>query len=362
MVRTSIDGLLRLLILLLLLVMPGFAADYPAPQEGDFTAKDFKFKSGEMLAELRLHYATIGAARRDGRGQVRNAVLILHGTGGSGKQFLQPQFAGELFAPGQPLDAARFYIILPDNIGHGQSSKPSDGLHMRFPHYDYDDMVAAQHLLLTEGLGVQHVRLIFGTSMGCMHSLVWGETYPEFMDALMPMACQAVQIAGRNRFWRQAVMQAIRLDPGWNGGEYKEEPLGALRTAQYLLAIAGSAPLLWQGLYPTRQDADKLVDAQEARIKMLDANDLLYQVDASRNYNPEPGLEKIRAPLRWINSADDFINPPELVTPEHDVRRIAHGKFHLIEATDQTHGHGTHTWAVFWKQYLVGLLRETEGK
>ena len=362
MVRTLIDVLLRRFVVLLLLALPGFAADYPAPKEGDFTTKNFKFKSGEMLAELRLHYATIGAPRWDGRGQVTNALLILHGTGGSGKQFLQPQFAGELFGPGQPLDATRYYIILPDNIGQGGSSKPSDGLHMRFPHYDYDDMVTAQHLLLTEGLGVQHVRLIFGTSMGCMHSLVWGETYPEFMDALMPMACQAVEIAGRNRFWRDAVMQAIRLDPGWNGGEYQEEPSGALRTAQYLLAIAGSAPVLWQRLYPTREDADKLVDAQEIRLKGLDANDLLYQLDASRNYNAEPGLEKIRAPLMWINSADDFINPPELVTPERDVRRIAHGKFHLLEATDQTHGHGTHTWAVFWKQYLVELLRESEGK
>jgi len=365
MVRTFIDVievLLGLLSGLLLLALPALAADYPAPTEGDFTTKDFKFKSGEMLAELRLHYATIGAARRDGRGQVTNALLILHGTGGSGKQFLQPQFAGELFGPGQPLDATRYYIILPDSIGQGRSSKPSDGLHMRFPHYDYDDMVAAQHLLLTAGLGVQHVRLILGTSMGCMHSLVWGETYPEFMDALMPMACQAVAIVGRNRFWRDAVMQAIRLDPGWNGGEYKEEPIGALRTAQYLLAIAGSAPLLWQRLYPTREDADKLVDAQELRLKELDANDLLYQIDASRNYNAEPGLDKIRAPLMWINSADDFINPPELVTPERDVRRIAHGTFHLTEATDQTHGHGTHTWAVFWKQNLVALLRESEGK
>jgi homoserine O-acetyltransferase len=362
MARTSIEVLLRFLILLLLLAVSGFAADYPAPKEEDFTTKDFKFKSGEMLAELRLHYATIGAARRDGRGQVSNAVLILHGTGGSGKQFLQPQFAGELFGPGQPLDAARYYIILPDNIGHGRSSKPSDGLHMRFPHYDYDDMVAAEHLLLTAGLGVQHVRLIFGTSMGCMHSLLWGETYPEFMDALMAMACQAVEIAGRNRFWRDALMQAIRLDPGWNGGEYKEEPVGGLRTAQYLLVLAGSAPLLWQRLYPTREDADKLVDAQEARIPALDANDLLYQVDASHTYNPQSGLEKIRVPLMWVNSADDFINPPELETPQRDVRRIAHGKFHLIEATEHTHGHGTHTWAVFWKPYLVELLRESEAK
>ena len=350
------------LALLLLLAVPCFAADYPAPKEGDFTVENFQFKSGERLAELRLHYNTIGSPHRDTRGQVNNAVLVLHGTGGSGKQFLQPQFADELYGSGQPLDATRYYIILPDNVGHGGSSKPSDGLHLRFPKYDYDDMVAAQHRLLTEGLGVQHLRLIFGTSMGCMHSFVWGETYPDFMDALMPMACRAERIAGRNRFWRDAIMNAIKLDPAWSQGEYREEPVTALRTAQYLLAIAGSAPLLWQRLYPTPEDADKLVDSQERRIKKLDANDLLYQVDSSRSYNPAPNLEKIRAPLMWINSTDDFINPPELTTPERDVKRIARGQFHLIRASDQTHGHGTHTWAVFWKQYLMQLLQDSEPK
>ena len=348
--------------LLLLLAISCVAESYPTPKEGDFRARDFAFKSGERLAELRLHYTTIGAPQRDSHGQITNAVLILHGTGGSGKQFLQPQFADELFGPGQPLDAARFYIILPDNIGHGRSSKPGDGLHMRFPKYDYDDMVAAQHLLLTQSLGVEHLRLIFGTSMGCMHSFVWAETYPDFMDALMPMACQAVAISGRNRFWRNAVVKAITLDPEWNGGEYKQEPIGALRTAQYLLAIAGSAPLLWQRLYPTREDADKLVDTQEARIKTLDANDLLYQVNSSRNYDPSPSLEKIRAPLMWINTTDDFINPPELATPGRDVKRIAHGQFHLLQASDQTHGHGTHTWAIFWKEYLIQVLNETQAK
>ncbi len=348
--------------LLLLLAVSCLAQNYPAPKEGDFTTKDFRFQSGETLPALRLHYTTIGAPQRGARGQITNAVLILHGTGGSGKQFLQPQFVGELFGPGQPLDAARYYIILPDNIGHGRSSKPSDGLHMRFPKYDYDDMVAAQHRLLTEGLGVEHLRLIFGTSMGCMHSFVWAETYPDFMDALMPMACQAVAITGRNRFWRDAVMNAIQRDPGWNNGEYKQEPTTALRTAQYLLAIAGSAPLLWQRLYPTREDADKLVDAQEARIQALDANDLLYQISSSRNYDPSPRLEKIRALLMWINSADDFINPPELTTPERDVKRIKGGQFYLIPASDQTHGHGTHTWAIFWKQYLLQLLKDSEPK
>jgi homoserine O-acetyltransferase/O-succinyltransferase len=342
-----------------LLAVSCVAAEYPAPKEGDFTARNFKFKSGETLSDLRLHYATIGTPERDARGRVSNAVLILHGTGGSWKQFTQPQFANELYGPGQPLDAKRYYIVIPDNIGHGGSSKPSDGMRMRFPHYDYDDMVAAQHLLLTEGLGVGHLRLIFGTSMGCMHSFVWGETYPDFMDALMPMACQTVQIAGRNRFWRDAVMQAIKLDPSWHNGEYKEQPVAGLRAAQYLLAIAGSAPLLWQRLYPTRDDADKFVDAQESRIKTLEANDLLYQVASSRHYNPSPDLEKIGAPLMWINSTDDFINPPELTTPESEVKRIPRGKFHLIQGSADTHGHGTHTWAVFWKDRLLQLLDES---
>src|ERR1051325_360367 len=275
-------------------------------KEGDYVAKDFKFRSGETLAELKLHYRTLGTPQRDAQGRVTNAVLILHGTGGSGAQFLSPQFANELYGAGQPLDVAKYFVILPDGIGHGKSSKPSDGMHAHFPSYDYDDMVAAHHLLLTRGLGVEHLRLIFGTSMGCMHSFVWGETYPEFMDALMPMACQTVQIAGRNRFWRDAVMQGIKLDPAWNNGEYTKQPIGGLRTAVYLLALAGSAPLYWQKQYPTRDDADKFVDAQEPRIKNLDANDLLYQVAASRNYNPSPNLEKIRAPLVWINSTDDF--------------------------------------------------------
>jgi len=350
------------LIAICLITASCFAADYPAPIEGDFTSKNFNFKSGEVLPELRLHYATLGSPKRDSRGQVTNAVLILHGTGGSWKQFTQPQFADQLFGPGQPLDAARYYIIIPDNVGHGGSSKPSNGLHMRFPRYDYDDMVAAQHLLLTEALKVNHLRLIFGTSMGCMHSFVWAETYPDFMDALMPMACQTVQIAGRNRFWRDAVMQGIKLDPAWNNGDYTQQPIGGLRTAVYLLAIAGSAPLYWQKQYPTRDDADKYVDAQESRIKNLDANDLLYQVAASRNYNPSPNLEKIRAPLVWINSTDDFINPPELGIPERDIKRIPHGQFHLIQATTETRGHGTHTWAVFWKEYMVQLLNNTGAK
>lgn len=330
------------------------------PTEGDFVAHNFKFHSGEQLPEMRLHYRTLGQPARDANGHITNAVLLLHGTGGSGAQFLATQFADELFGSGQPLNLARYYVIAPDGIGHGQSAKPSDGMHAHFPSYDYDDMVAAQHLLLTEGLGIQHLRLIFGTSMGCMHSFVWGETYPAFMDALMPMACLPVQIAGRNRVWRKMVMDAIRNDPDWKDGEYKEEPKRALRTAQDLLAIAGSAPVVMQKRLPTRDDADHYVaDSVESRIAALDANDLLYQVNASRNYDPSPHLEDIVAPVMWINSADDFINPPELGIAEKLSMRLKHGTFLLLPISENTHGHGTHTWAVAWKQYLIQILNQT---
>jgi len=329
-----------------------------AVAESDYVAHDFQFKSGEKLAELRLHYRTLGTPVRDNDGRIRNAVLILHGTGGSGAQFLQPQFAEELFGTGQLLDTNRYFIILPDGIGHGKSSKPSDGMHAHFPQYEYDDMVAAQHLLLTEGLGVQHLRLIFGTSMGCMHAFVWSETFPDFMDALMPMACLPVQIAGRNRVWRKMTMDAIREDPEWKGGGYSEEPKEALRTAQYLLTIAGSAPVLMQKTLPTRDAADKSVEDAEKRSESLDANDLLYQVNASRNYDPSPQLEKITAPVMWINSSDDFINPPELGIAERESKRLKNGTFILLREPEM-HGHGTHTWAVFWKQYLQQLLEKT---
>jgi homoserine O-acetyltransferase len=330
-----------------------------AVTEGDYVAHDFKFRSGEQLPELRLHYRTLGKLVRDVQGRSSNAVLILHGTGGSGAQFLALQFAGELFGPGQLLDINRYFIILPDGIGHGKSSKPSDGMHAHFPSYDYDDMVAAQHLLVTEGLGTQHLRLLMGTSMGCMHGFVWGETYPDFADALMPMACLPVQIAGRNRVWRKMLMDAIRKDPAWNGGEYKEEPQEGLRTAEDNLVVAGSAPLVMQKALPTRGAADKYVEDAEKRASMLDANDLLYQVNASRNYDPSAQLAKITAAVMWINSADDFINPPELGIAERESKRLKKGTFVLLPISEQTHGHGTHTWAVAWKDYLKELLDET---
>ena len=347
---------------LALLVLPkvfGQATKYPVI-EGNFVAHNFKFRSGEQMAELRLHYRTLGQPARNAQGAVTNAVLMLHGTGGSGEQFLAPQFADELYGPGQPLDIKRYFIILPDGIGHGKSSKPSDGMHAHFPQYDYDDMVAAHHLLLTQGLGGQHLRLIFGTSMGCMHSFVWGETYPDFMDALMSMACLPVQIAGRNRLWRKMLMDAIRNDPDWKDGEYKEQPRQALRTAADLLTLAGSAPVVMQKTLPTQVAADKYAaDSVDRRIGELDANDLLYQVNASRNYDPSPNLEKIRAPVMWINSADDFINPPELGIAERESKRLKNGTFVLLPISDKTHGHGTHTWAAAWKEYLEQLLEKS---
>jgi homoserine O-acetyltransferase/O-succinyltransferase len=332
----------------------------PAPTEGDLVVKNFQFRSGETLPELRLHYTALGKPARDAQGRVTNAVLILHGTGGTGHQFLAPIFAGELFGPGQLLDAAHYYIILPDGIGHGKSSKPSDGLHARFPQYDYDDMVAAHHRLLTEGLGVNHLRLVMGTSMGCMHSFVWGETYADFMDALMPLACLPVQIAGRNRVWRKMVMDAIRNDPEWKGGEYSAEPHEALHTALDLLLIAGSAPFYMQRTLATRDAADKYLDDYfKTRLEGLDANDLLYQVNASRNYDPSPQLGKILAPVTYINSADDFINPPELGVAEREIKKVKNGRFVLLPISDETRGHGTHTRAAVWKQYLAELLEKT---
>jgi homoserine O-acetyltransferase len=337
------------------------AADMPAPQEGDFIVHDFVFMSGETLKDLRLHYTTLGKPVRDAHGRVTNAVLILHGTGGDGHQFLRPQFSGVLFGPGGLLDASKYFIILRDGIGHGKSSKPSDGLHAKFPHYDYDDMVAADYLLLTKGLHVNHLRLIMGTSMGCMHSFVWGETYPDFMDVLMPLACLPVQIAGRNRMWRKMTIDAIRNDPAWDGGEYKTQPLAGLRTAADFLVIAGSAPLLFQKNWPTRDMADAYLDQTiNHDLATLDANDFLYQVDSSRNYDPSAKLAKIKAPVMWVNSADDFINPPELGVAEKEVKLILRGKFVLIPISDQTHGHGTHTLAAVWKDYLAELLNETE--
>jgi homoserine O-acetyltransferase len=338
------------------------AASWPAVSEGDFVVTDFRFASGETLPQLRLHYRTLGKIHRDARGRVDNAVLIMHGTGGAGTQFLQDRFAGELFGAGQPLDATRYFIVLPDAIGHGRSSKPSDGLRMKFPRYDYDDMVSADYKLLTEKLGVDHLRLVMGTSMGGMHTWVWGEMYPDFMDALMPLASAPVQIAGRNRAMRKMLMDAIRDDPEWNHGDYAKQPRG-LVAAGYIILIMGSAPLQWQKEAPDRDSADRyLATRLETLLKDDDANDCLYQFDASRDYDPQPRLATIDAPLLAVNSADDEINPPELGILEREIGRVKHGRFVLLPTSAATHGHSTHTWAAVWKEHLVALLRESAPK
>ncbi|HET8535093.1 MAG TPA: alpha/beta fold hydrolase [Sphingomicrobium sp.] len=329
-------------------------------QEGDVLLKDFRFQSSETLPELRIHYTTLGQPHRNAAGEIDNAVMVLHGTGGTGQQFLRPQFADELYGPSQPLDIRKYWIILPDNIGHGKSSKPSDGLKMHFPKYDYADMVEAQHAML-QRLGITQMRLIMGTSMGCMHSFLWGEMYPTFARALMPLACEPIEIAGLNRMWRQMLIDAIEADPAWNGGNYTSEPTQALRTAESILVIAGGAPLYLQAQYPTREKATAYVRQTVTNgIKGLDANDMIYQFDSSRNYNPWPGLEKITAPLMWVNSADDFINPRNLPIPEQAVKRMTNARFRLIPESAETHGHGTHTWANFWKADLIELLKRSE--
>src|SRR5712691_3347958 len=296
--------------LLLFLAANARAADYPPPTEGDYTIRDFRFASGETLPELRIHYRTLGKIDKDAQGKTRNAVLIMHGTTGSGAQFIRPEFAGELFGKDQPLDATKFLIVLPDGIGHGKSSRPSDGLHAKFPHYGYIDMVVAQYRLLTQGLHVNHARLVMGTSMGGMHTWLWGEQHPQFMDALMALASLPTQVSGRNRVWRRLVIDAIRNDPAWQGGEYRTQP-PSLRTAIEMIWLVGSNPVLRQQEAPTRAQADQVIDGYvNERMKTEDANDILYAVDASHDYDPGPALEKIEAPLLAINSADDLINPP----------------------------------------------------
>lgn len=331
-------------------------AEGPPVVSGDWTVRDFGFASGETLPELKLHFRTIGTPRLDGQGVVRNAVLILHGTGGSGQQFLGPNFAGVLFGPGQLLDGARTYIILPDGIGHGGSSKPSDGLRARFPRYTYQDMIVAQHRLLTEHLGVNHLLLVIGTSMGGMHTWLWGESYAGFMDALVPLACVPTQIAGRNRVMRKMIADSIRQDAGWRNGEYTVQPQD-LVSALYVLLLMSSSPIQWQNAAPDRGAADRFLAEQlQRRLAGTDANDLLYQIEASRDYDPSPALETIKAPVVAINSADDVINPPELGLMEKLTVRVRSCRYVLIPTSDQTRGHGTHSWPVLWQEYLRELL------
>ncbi|HWX20216.1 MAG TPA: alpha/beta fold hydrolase [Candidatus Binatia bacterium] len=336
------------------------AADYPAPQAGDYLIRDFHFRSGENLPELRIHYRTVGTPQRDAQGLVRNAILVLHGTTGNGGNFIRREFAGELFSPGQILDATRYYIILPDGIGHGQSTKPSDGLHARFPHYGYRDMIEAQYRLVTEGLKVNHLRLVMGTSMGGMHTWLWGETHPDFMDALLPLASFPTQISGRNRVWRRMIIDAIRTDPGWQNGEYQTQPHG-LGVAAEVLYFMGNNPVQRQKEAPTLEQADKLLDASVAStLKTHDANDVLYALEASHDYDPGPGLQQIKAPLLAINFADDLINPPELGILQREIKRVPKGQALVMPMSDRTRGHGTHTLAAVWKKHLAKLLKQSK--
>jgi len=334
--------------------------ELPPITEADYVIKDFKFNSGETLPDLRIHYRTFGAPKKNARGITTNAVLIMHGTGGTGGQFIGRGFAGELFMPGQPLDATRYYIVLPDDIGHGKSSKPSDGLRAKFPRYGYQDMLTAEHALLTDGLGVNHLRLVMGTSMGGMHTWLWGERWPDFMDALMPLASAPGQISGRNRVWRRIVIDAIRNDPEWQGGNYSRQPQSA-RTAAEMLWLVSSNPLIRSRRAPTLAAADKEIDDYVANwVKNNDANDQLYALEASRDYDPGPDLEKIEAPLLAVNSADDLVNPPEIGILEKEITRVPHGRAVMIPLSDKTAGHGTHTLAAVWKSYLVELLRSSD--
>ena len=330
--------------------------------DGYVTLTNFHFGTGESLPQLKLHYLTLGTPHRNPAGHVDNAILLLHGTGGDAHSLLNPVFSDVLFGPGQPLDITKYFLILPDDIGHGESSKPSDGLHAHFPAYDYDDMVRGQRLMLDE-MKIDHLRLILGTSMGCMQSFVWGETYPGFMDALAPFACLPVQIAGRNRMMRYMAIQAIKQDPGWLDGEYKTEPAQGLRTANEMLLVMGSSPLQMQKQAPTREQAERYVDRYLARtMAATDANNMLFYIDASRNYDPSPRLDQIKTPVLWINSADDFINPAELGIAEQQVKRMPNARFILLPISDATRGHGTHTAAAVWKDYLVEFMQATEPK
>lgn len=331
-------------------------------QDGTVTLPNFRFGTGETLPELKLHYLTLGTLHRNAAGHVDNAVLLLHGTGGDAHSLLNPAFSNVLFVPGGILDITKYFLILPDDIGHGQSSRPSDGLHAHFPAYDYDDMVRSQRLML-DAMKIDHLRLILGTSMGCMQSFVWGETYPGFADALAPFACLPVQLAGRNRMMRYMAIKAIQDDPAYMAGEYKTEPAQGLRTANEMLLVMGSSPLQMQKQFPTRQQAEQYVDRYlERTAASTDANNMVFYLNASRNYDPSPRLESITAPVLWINSADDFINPPELGIAETMVKRIPHARFILLPITDQTRGHGTHTMAAVWKDYLAEFMRQTEPK
>jgi homoserine O-acetyltransferase/O-succinyltransferase len=335
---------------LVLLTFAANAADYPAPKQGDWIARDFKFHTGEAIAELKLHYTTIG----DPAG---TPAVVLHGTGGSAASMLTPAFAGELFGAGQPLDATKYYVVIPDALGHGRSAKPSDGLKTKFPQYDYADMVDAQYRLLSEGLGIRHLRLIIGNSMGGMNVWLWGERYSDYMDALVPMASQPTAMASRNWMLRRMMLETIRNDPDYNNGNYTTQPrVVKIASTFFGIATAGGT-LNYQRLAPTREKADQLVDARLAAPITADANDFLWQWGSSADYDPAPGLEKIQATVLAINSADDERNPPESGITTDAMKRVKNGQLYLIPASELTSGHLTTGNAKFYKQQLEELLQ-----
>jgi homoserine O-acetyltransferase len=326
------------------------AADYPAPHEGNWVVRDFKFHTGEVLPELRLHYRTVGAPSGE-------PVVVMHGTTQSGAAMLNPNFADELFGPGQPLDASRYYIILPDAIGHGRSSKPSDGLRTKFPRYNYDDMVEAQHRLVTEHLGVRRARLVIGNSMGGMETWIWAQRYPHFMDVAVPMASLPVEMSGRNWMTRRLIIDSIRNDPEWMNGEYTKQPRSTQFASVFFAIATNGGNQALHKASPTRAKADQLLDARLKAAFTADANDVLYQWDSSRDYNPSPGLERIQAMLLAINSADDERNPPELGLLEREIKRVKNGRALLIPGSENTAGHGTTAQAKFWAKELAQLLQ-----
>ena len=344
-------------------VIAAGAAPAALRAQGDtatLTVPNFRFTDGESLAVLRLHYLTLGRLRRNAAGHATNAVLILHGTGGSGRQFLNPLFT-ELYRPGEALDTATHYIILPDDIGHGGSSKPSDGLHARFPRYGYADMVRGEYLVVTEALHVDHLLVVMGTSMGCMHSWMWVERYPDMMDGAVPLACLPTQIAGRNRMLRRLALDAVRLDPGYRDGEYGDRQPAGLRGALEVLFFLTSSPRQLQRLYPTRDSADAAITRwMDRELRATDANDFVYAFGASRDYDPSGGLSGIKARVLAINSADDEVNPPELDVMGRLFPEVKRGRFVLLPISDLTRGHGTHTVAAAWKQYFAPFVAELE--
>jgi homoserine O-acetyltransferase len=337
------------------------AANYPDPVEDDFIVRNYGFVNGQNIGELRIHFTTVGTPKRDAAGAISNAVLILHGTGGTGSGFLKPAFADILFCAGGHLDSQEYFIVMPDDIGHGKSSKPSDGLHSKFPNYAYEDMVRLEYKLVTEKLGIRHARLVLGTSMGAMHTWMWGYMYPGFMDALMPLASAPVEIGGRNRMLRDMIIQSIRADPDFNHGEYTK-PLHGMLGAEFALFMMTTSPLHLLKEAPSREQADQYFENRfvEDRVNWPDPNDMLYAFESSRDYNPAPHLGQIKAPLYAVNSADDQVNPPELGILEREIKKVKRGRYILLPISDETRGHGTHSLPAIWGNYLAELLKESE--